>query len=102
MKIPALPKMNVMRLMLLNQFFWHDSCGDAPDEIHLGVRRAQRQPRFKNEQRAAVQEEQPADQSHRDRHPRGASTEESDDTDGHARGDKDSDYEIEDGQPPLQ
>ena len=52
--INLLSKMHVMRLVLLYQFLRHNPFGDAPNEIHLGVRRAQREPRFEDEQRAAV------------------------------------------------
>jgi hypothetical protein len=31
------PEMNVMRLVLLNQFFRDEAFGGAPDEIHFGV-----------------------------------------------------------------
>src|SRR4051812_18621379 len=98
MKILALPKMNVMCFVLLNQFFWYHALGDAPDEIHLGVRCPQPQPRLKNEQRPAVQKKEPADQSHRHWHPCAARAEKGDDAYRDTRSHKDSDREIEECQ----
>src|SRR5438874_2543091 len=97
-----LSEMDVVRLVLLDQFRRHQTFAGAPDEIHFGVRGAERQTRFENQQHAAVKEKQRANQSqhHRDKGPSRA--EKRHDTDGHAGGHEDADREIESCQRSLQ
>ena len=87
--------MNKVRLMLLSQFFRHQAFAGAPDEIHFRVRGAERQPRLKNQEHAAVEKKEGADQTHRHRDPGAASTEKRNYTDGHTRRHEHSDREIE-------
>src|SRR5438552_1113560 len=73
-----------MRLVLLSQFFWHQAFAGAPDEIHFRVRGAERQPRLKNQEHAAVKKKESTDESHRHRNPRDAPAEKCDHADRHA------------------
>ena len=53
--------MHVVSFVLFDQFFRYDPLGDAPNKIHLSMRRTQSQTRFKNQQYAAVEKEQCSD-----------------------------------------
>ena len=87
--------MYVVRFVLLDQFARHKPLAGAPDEIHLGVRGAQRQSRLEDQKHAAVEKKEGADQTHRYGDPCAASTEKRNHTDGHTRRHEHSDREIE-------
>src|SRR5216683_1038016 len=77
-------EVHVMRLVLLRQFFRHESLAYTPDEIHLGVRGAERQPRFKNQKHAAIEKKTSSDQAQHDRNPTIARAGNRHQPDGHA------------------
>src|SRR5437667_3552647 len=89
------PKMYVVCLVLLDQFARHKPLAGAPDEIHLGVCRVQRQSRLEDQEHAAIKKEEGTDQTHGHWNPCAASAEKRNHTDGHARGHEHSDREIE-------
>ncbi len=91
-----------MRLVLLGQFLGHEAFGRPPDEIHFGVRGAQRQARFENQKHAAIEKKARADQTRSHWHPRAARARKCDHADGHAGRHEHSDREIESRQRALQ
>jgi hypothetical protein len=47
-------KVHEVRFVMFHQIRWSNSGRLAPDKIHLRVDRAEREPRFENQQHAAV------------------------------------------------
>src|SRR5437870_5627966 len=95
-------KMYVVRFVLLDQFARHKPLAGAPDEIHLGVRGAQRQSCLEDQEHAAIKKEEGADQTHDHWNPGAASAEKRNHTDGHAGRHEHSDRKIESCQRALQ
>ena len=91
-----------MRLVMFDQLFGYQPLTGAPDEIHLGVRRTQRQPRFEDQKHAAVKEEDRTDQPQHDRNPTKARSRKGHDANGNTRSDEYTNSKIESCQCSLQ
>src|ERR1051325_9809222 len=93
--IALLPKMNVVRSVLLDQFFRNHALRGAPDEIHFRMRRAQCKSSFENQKHAAIKQKKRTEQAHDNWNPsaaraggQAARIKERHAADGHAGGDK--------------
>src|SRR5258708_17474931 len=91
-----------MRLVLLGQFLRDEPFGRSPDEVHFGVRGAERQARLENQKHAAIEKKERADQTRRYWNPRAARARKGDHADSHAGRYEDTDREIESRQHALQ
>ena len=97
-----LSEMDVVRLVLLDQFRRHQTFAGAPDEIHFGVRGAERQTRLENQQHAAIKKKERANQPQDDRDKGPSHAEKRHHADRHAGGHEYADREIESCQRSLQ
>src|SRR6266516_2234948 len=96
------PEMNKVWLVLLEQLRRHVALANAPEEIHLGVRGAERQSRFKNQKYAAIEQETSSNQTQHHGNPTVARAGNCDQADGHAGSYKHGDRDIKSRQSTLQ
>lgn len=94
--------MDEARLVLFDKLRGRKVFGEAPDEIHLHVNRAQGQPRLEDEQDAAIEQAACADERDDHRNPAIARARDGDNPDGDARGDEDAERQIKDRHRALQ
>lgn len=77
---------------------------ESPEKIHLGAQRCDGEPRFNNQDDAAVEEKRRADQSQHNRHEtraREAFGKQRDGPNGNARGDEQTERDVEDRHAAL-